>query len=224
MSGIQAAEAYPLSWPVGVKRTEPHRRQRAKFGAMKQVEGRSWKSKQDRSVNACVRELQLQVNRMGGKAMVISTNIKLRLDGLPYSNPPKIQDPGAAVYFTRNNVPYCFPCDRWDSVEDNLWAIAKHLDAMRGMERWGVGTAEQQFLGYKALTAVAGEGEDPWMVLGMEPMGGNLSRPAAEAEVLAAHRKLARTAHPDAGGTVDQMARINVARDAALAALKAEAR
>lgn len=52
-------------------------------------------------------------------------------------------------------------------------------------------------------------GEDPLTVLG-------LAAGAGERDIHAARRRLAKRAHPDAGGSVEQMQRVNDAADAAL--------
>src|SRR5262249_31741204 len=84
-----------------------------------------------------------------------------RTDSAPYSGARKSYDVGAAVYFSLNKKPYCLPCDRWNRLPDNLAAIAAHLEAMRGMDRWGVGSIEQAFAGYKALPARGETADDP---------------------------------------------------------------
>lgn len=218
------ATAYPLAWPVTVQRTKVLQRKRALFFSTKTkyIGSTSYKSQGDKTMAEAVSEVMDQVQRFGGKNLTISTNVRLRNDGYPRSGESQPSDPGAAVYFVLRDVPYCLPCDRWTRVEDNLWAIAKHLDAMRGMERWGVGSVEQQFLGYKALPQTAGAGEDCWMVLGLKWDIVSAHRlDVAISEVVAAHRRLAMQSHPDRGGSQEQMSRINTARDAALAALKA---
>jgi hypothetical protein len=40
-----------------------------------------------------------EIRRLGGDNAILSTNIKLRVDGLPYSNQAQPNDTGAAVYF-----------------------------------------------------------------------------------------------------------------------------
>lgn len=203
-----AAKAFPLQWPKGRDRTKS--RTQSRFS--------------DKTIATALRPLKDELERLRAQYVVISTNVPLKANGDPYSDPGRMPDPGAAVYFRLKDKPYVLSCDRWSGVEENLYAIAKHIEALRGMERWGVASLEQTFAGFKELSATAGEGEDPWMVLGMEPMGGTMTGPVAECEVKARHRELARTAHPDAGGSEDAMTRINVARDSALAALKVEAR
>ena len=78
--------------------------------------------------------------------------IRLRLDGLPYSNQTPPADKGVAVYFTHKKQAMCFACDRWDRVQDNIYAIAMTIQALRGIERWGSGSmVEQAFLSVSTL-------------------------------------------------------------------------
>lgn len=45
-------------------------------------------------------QLLAELRLLGAKGLVVSTNVELRLDGLPYSESRHIADPGVAVYFT----------------------------------------------------------------------------------------------------------------------------
>lgn len=150
--------------------------------------------------------LQHQLDLLGVSGVVLSTNLELRLDGkLRSSRGLNLPDPGAALYFNRDGKPLCMPCDRWDRVEDNVYAIAKHIEAMRGMERWGVGTTEQAFAGYKALP----EGEKWWDVLDLAPGQRNAEM------VRSKYRGLAMQVHQSGAGDA-AMVRLNIARDEAL--------
>jgi hypothetical protein len=62
-------------------------------------------------------------------------------------------DAGVAVYFRLNGQDKVLACNRWDSTADNIWAIKKHVEASRGLDRWGVGSIAQAFAGYAALPA-----------------------------------------------------------------------
>ena len=201
MATTTAAKAYPLQWPKGRERTKA--RTQSRFG--------------DKTIASALRPLKDELDRLRAQYQVISTNVPLKANGDPYSDPGRMPDPGVAVYFRLKDKPYVLSCDRWLTVEENLYAVAKHIEALRGVDRWGVASLEQNFAGFKELTATAGEGEDPWMILGLAPMS------SSEA-VYIAHRQLAIAAHPDRGGSHDQMSRVNAARDAALAVLNAEAR
>ena len=193
-----AAKAYPLAWPTGRPRTKS--RTSSKFG--------------DRTLAKAFQALKAELARLGAQYVVISTNVPLKANGEPYSDPGRMPDPGAAAYFRLKDKPYVLSCDRWTSVEENIYALSKHVEAMRGMERWGVGSVEQTFAGFKELAADS----EPawWSVLGL---GDN----ASVEEIQRAHRLLAMAAHPDRGGSEAAMQRINVARDKGLAARRSNA-
>lgn len=198
-------QAYPLQWPAGWPRAKW--RQVAQFGKMKREPGRSYDTKTTATVADARVRLQDELDRLGASYATLSTNLELRLDGQPRSGQPEPQDVGAAVYFRLKGKDIALACDKWQRVADNIVAIAKHIEALRGMDRWGVGTAAQAFAGYEALPAP----EQWWQVLGVP-------QSASQAEIDAAYREKARSAHPDTGGTDAAMARLNAARDAARAA------
>lgn len=178
-------ESYPLQWPAGKPRTK--RPERSRFDAS-----------QDRAQRGIMDEIR----RLGGRLPVISTNVELRRDGLPYAN-QRVDDRGIAVYFTLRGQQMCFACDRWDSITDNMQAIFKTIEALRGIERWGSGDMVQQaFTGFAALPSP----KNPWEILGIRPG-------SSQEEIDAAWREKARAAHPDiTGGTETAMQELNEAR------------
>lgn len=185
-------EAYPLSWPDGWKRVA--RRTRSRFEVSGFGRARDF--------------LLAEIKRMGGSGVILSTNIPLRLDGLPYANSREPNDPGVAVYFRYGKRDMCFACDAFVTVRENAYAIAKTVEALRGIERWGASDMmERAFSGFAALTA----GESWWDVLECLP--------TADVDTInAQYRVRARSAHPDvAGGSDAAMSRLNQARESALA-------
>jgi hypothetical protein len=70
--------------------------------------------------------------------------VQLRQDGLPYANRRAPSDTGAAVYFSYKGRQMCFACDKWQDVYDNIYAISKTIEALRGIERWGAGDMVEQ--------------------------------------------------------------------------------
>lgn len=107
-------EAYPLTWPAGWKRTNA--RERARF----------------KTTFAAARdELIRELTRMGASFPIISSNVPLRLDGLPKARDANPYDAGVAVYFQYKGKPMVFACDRWQKVEDNLHAICLTIGAIR---------------------------------------------------------------------------------------------
>jgi len=79
--------------------------------------------------------LDLELQRLGARDVLLSTNVQVRLDGLPRSGQNEPADPGAAVYFTLKGKPRCLACDRWSRVADNIAAIAAHVYAIRAVDR-----------------------------------------------------------------------------------------
>jgi DnaJ domain len=190
--------AFPLTWPMNHPRAK-HRRSAA-FGKRKAKDGYGMRPI---TIAEAVKELGEQVRLIGGKRLTISTNLELRpRDGLPYSQQRKPNDPGAAVYFFRNDKPFVLACDAWDIVEHNIYAISMHLEALRGQERWGVGSLEQSLSGYELPSSECVRAW--WEVLGV-------SRDASAEQIGDAYRNLVRQHHPDKGGDERRMAEINAA-------------
>lgn len=190
--GANVVTAYPLQWPAGRRRTTYRRT--ARFGA-----------KHGMTLGRARDEIFHQIRLLGGRLPILSSNLELRGDGLPYANQRQPEDPGVAVYFTYKEKQHCFASDCWSKVEDNVYAIAKTIDALRGIERWGTGDMlERAFVGFQALPHM--EAEQWFQVLGV-------SSRASRDEIDTAYRRLAMEHHPDRGGDSSQMARINTARD-----------
>jgi hypothetical protein len=157
------------------------------------------------SMDEAFQMLAGEMERMGTKKWLLSSNVPRRLDGQPYSNRGQHTDPGAAVYFDLKGRQVSLACDKWLRVEDNVWAIAKHIEALRGQERWGVGSIEQAFRGYTALPAPGQtSGISWWTVLGV-PIN------SAPDQVKEAYRILAKKHHPDRGGDAELFRRVNEA-------------
>ncbi len=192
------ATAYPLTWPIFRPRTKVYARQDSSFrhGGQKLTLARA------------VRRMTHELDLLGARRLVVSTNVELRLDGLPMSGRREPEDTGVAIYFSLKGVPHCMPCDKWIRVEDNIAAVAKHVEAIRGMTRWGVGDVMAAFAGYKALPPATALEASWWDVLKIEST-------ATLEEVEAAWKAMAAQHHPDSGGTHDRMAEINSARDRA---------
>src|ERR1700690_2417308 len=127
-------KAYPLSWPEGWKRTTS--RTSAQFNKTKeprydpQTRKPIYQGKSRLSVADAVGRIIAELGRMGVPDwnVIISTNVPLRLDGMPRSD-QEPRDPGAAVYWKKKDadVMRCMAIDRYQRVADNLAAIAATL-------------------------------------------------------------------------------------------------
>lgn len=190
--------ASPLTWPAGWPRTEARRRERARFGTKKRNNW-GYSALQEKTINESVEYTldQLRIMGVDRKDVIVSTDLKLRLDGLPYSNQRDPDDTGAAVYWRdRDGNDRVMAIDKYDRIADNLYAIGKTLEALRGIERWGGGQIlDRAFSGFTALPSpeMAG-GVDPYELLGITPDDPIEVRREA-------YRKARSKAHPDKGGT-----------------------
>ncbi|HWL06772.1 MAG TPA: J domain-containing protein [Xanthobacteraceae bacterium] len=201
--------AYPLHWPEGWPRATSRKRAKFSKGERQYTANGSWMGHRDLSIaDGTGRVLnELQALRVPHGEAIISTNLELRLDGLPRSNQSAPTDPGVAVYWRKPGQPMkVMAIDIYDRVADNLAAIAATLNAMRAIERHGgAQILERAFTGFAALPS-------PRSWRDVLELGAHATRENIEANF----RRLARDRHPDRGGSADAMAELNNARETAL--------
>ncbi|WP_439444505.1 J domain-containing protein [Xanthomonas translucens pv. translucens] len=146
-------------FPKLPRRTPPPVRRPARFnkGRRTRYDGRH-EAARELTIAEAVDRVRTNLQRMGidDDDLVISSNLELRLDGLPRSNQREPTDPGVAVYwvdrFDRSQPPKCMAIDQYDRVADNLAAVAANLDAMCAIERRGGATIlARAFAGFAAL-------------------------------------------------------------------------
>jgi len=185
-------EAYPLTWPDGWKRTPAHLRQHSSFAV-------TFAKARD--------DLYVQLEKMGAKRVILSTNIPVRLDGIPYANAPNPSDPGAALYFEYKNSPRCFACDKFKTVLENIRSIGLTIASIRAIERYGASEMmERAFKGFTALPERAGE---YWR----EILGFAREEKITADDVERHFKNLAHEAHPDKGGNVERWHQLVQARE-----------
>lgn len=216
--------AYPLQWPAGWKRTDPAWRKAAKFAGSttryhQRGDGTSYSSKQARDLTIAegrTRVLQ-ELTRMGLQRddVVLSTNLRLRLDGEPRGDAGEPADPGVAVYWQESGgARRVMAIDIYTRCADNLAAVAATLDAMRAIERHGGAVIlERAFTGFTALPPPGGSASSRhWReVLGFDNHVGGIS-----AELLKERYRARRSsAHPDKGGADAEAAAVNLAYEQA---------
>lgn len=187
------ASAFPLQWPDGWPRTPYHKRQSSPF-----------------KVNAEVarRHLFNELKLLGARNIVMSSNVALRGDGLPYAGAmdKRYDDPGVAIYFTLDGEQRTMARDVYPRPQDNMRSLGLAVEAMRALERHGGShMMKRAFTGFAALPPP----RSCWDILGLQP---GASADAVEG----AFRKLAMKHHPDQGGSTSAMADLNRARLEAL--------
>ncbi len=199
----ETPQRFPLAWPAHRARRKAAARVRGIFAA----NGRRI------TLEAAASRLEEEIERLGGRYPILSTNVELRMDGRPRADRSPPYDPAAAAYFQFKGEPYTLACDTYTEVAQNIAALANHIEATRRIERYGVATAAETLMAFHALPPpVQAAPKTPWPeVFGVMP------EVATEEAISALYRVLAkRRAHDEAA-----LAELNVARDEALAAIRA---
>jgi hypothetical protein len=193
---IRMTQAYPLAWPAGWPRTAPYARQDDR-----RFHGRGFTMGRVR--DDLINELRL----LGATGIVVSSNVPTRPDGLPYSDPRRLDDSGIAVYFKFKGKQLVMARDGFVSVAGNLRSLAMAIEGLRQLERHGGSLMlERAFTGFLAIAPP--DWKKPWReVFGIKPDWAG--------DITGLYREKARTRHPDAGGSDAVMAESNVAYEEA---------
>lgn len=178
---------FPLNWPNGEERTKyPVRSNFSKktFGRVR---------------NELIKEIQ----RIGAESAIMSCNLELRQDGLPYSTRRQPDDSGVALYFNFEGEPKAICCDKWKTVEENIWSIINTIKAIRAIERWGTSNIKNKILsGLKQLPEAGAPREIFYRATGTHPK-------STVDEVTTAWRNWIKDNHPDKGGDTDLYLEMN---------------
>ena len=189
-------QAYPLAWPESWPRTDSgKRRSHSPFST---------------TFDKARRDLLDELRRLGARNVVISSWLPLRQDGNPRADVARrrIEDPGVAVYFELRGRPMVMARDAYWNIHDNIRSIGLAIENLRGLERHGGAVMmERAFEGFAALPPP--KVRDHWAVLGIAPT-------KDYGAILHAFRTMAKTVHPDSGGSAEAMCELIEARDAAL--------
>lgn len=209
MAAHESATAYPLSWPDGWEKAR--------------VRKTSHPFARNLTFDKARRSLSDELHRLGAVSPVMSSNIPLRGDGMPYADAARrrMDNPGVAVYFMLKGKRMVMAQDDYWDVAANFRSLALAIEAMRQLERHGGGTMmEKAFYGFAALPPPAGsKPRRPWWTVlhySADPKEREL---LSLAEVKARYATLAKRLHPDAGGTAEGFTELNQARDDAFAEL-----
>lgn len=171
------------SWPHG----ETANRRSAQFKSPSRREGDAWIPGRRIPWDQTLRELEYEVWAVGGADIVIGVGLSeydIRQDGAPRANARPMSHPGVEISFDSRYGRLTYATDVFDDWRDNVRAVAKGLEALRAVERWGVAKRGQQYAGFAMLTAGPGQEE-----LGRELV----ARYGGITEAL-------RATHPDTGG------------------------
>ena len=191
-----------VDWPQGFPRTAaPERERSRKFSA---------------SRGDTTEALATEMDRLGvdsWRASTASGGSHTKQNGLPkYSANPN--DPGFVLRWTKEGEQYAVACDSYASLDSNMRAVYLWVKETRLRGDRPVETGEDEF----AAARLPAPDEDaittrppPHEVLGIQ-------EDAPEGLVQAAYREKAKTAHPDQGGSEQEMKLVQWAKEQMLEA------
>ena len=150
--------------------------------------------------SATLDKLQFELEKLGASEVVIEaffSESEIRLDGWPRSG-ARPSKPGVIVSFDSRHGPLRYGTERYPTYQANVRAIALGLEALRKVDRYGIGKRGEQSQGWKALGAGGGDVE----------RGRELIREHGS------ERAALMATHPDRGGDPDDFRAVQAAREA----------
>jgi hypothetical protein len=200
-------KAYPLTWPEGWPRCPSrqdgvhHFKVRGKDGYMQPI-----------TIERAQRKLHAELAAMRTQYVVMSSNMRVRRDGLMESTNSSPADPGVALYFTYKGRQMAMASDRFDTVAANLRSLGLAIEAIRQLERHGGGAMmDRAFAGFTALPPPP-KPDRPWRDVLNYPNEWPVEKSAVDVRF----RMLAKQFHSDRGGDNEKMKELNRAREEAL--------
>lgn len=146
-----------------------------------------------------MRLLAYELSKLGATRAVVELAINemdLRVDGRP-KVAAQYRHPGVVVSFDSDHGPLRYATAEYADWRQNLRAVALGLEALRRVDRYGITKRGEQYTGFRALSA-----------------GG----PSADRgrQLIAQHgsvRAALSATHPDHGGSADDFADVQAARE-----------
>ena len=161
-----------------------------------------------------LRHLSEAVRLFGGTRIVIEadfTPADIRLDGQPRAT-AKPASHRVAVYAERGDTWYCWRCERFDRWQDNAYAVARTIDALRQSERYGCIHGDEHYSGFMQLPEER-DGPDSVSVaigvlVGFAGFGDERAFRASADTRRTVYRAAAKATHPDTGGSAEDFRRM----------------
>lgn len=145
--------------------------------------------------------LERELEKLGAHSAVIElalTEREIRLDGWPRAE-ARPSHPGIVISFDSRHGPLRYGTDAFPHWQANVRAIALGLEALRKVDRYGIGKRGEQYQGWRQLT------------------GGAPAMSTRDAEQLldgyGGEKKALMAAHPDTGGSDEKFAKVQQARE-----------
>lgn len=183
-----------LQWPAGQKRTPVHKRESG--------------GQFDVSMSRAFTDLEKDLARMDVDEYRYEFAADARQnDSRPYSraNP---DDPGFVLRWTMGGEDFAVACDAYAKLRANVRCVGLYIGEKRMMEKRPVTTTQDEFANARLPSAedVEPMGPPPHEVLGVAP-------DAHPSVVKAAAKARTLEAHPDQGGSQEELTRVRQARE-----------
>lgn len=167
-------EKFPLSWPQGYPVTEYREVSKFKCTFAEARDG-----------------VFSELSRLGVSDFFISCNVQRDKKGELVEGRLIYDNPGVAVYFTLDGEERVVACDKWKYIHENMRAVEKTIEAIRGMDRWGCSDIIARAVPKLAIEQQAGKSKGAWwQTLGVE-------QDAPLPYITSAYKRLAKKYHPD---------------------------
>lgn len=160
------------------------------------------------SWSSTVELLERELRAVGARRAILEVALSerdFRVDGLPRAN-ARAYSPAVRLSFEASRVTgqpsLRYEVGTYDDWQDNVRAIAKGLEALRAVDRYGVTKRGEQYAGWKQLPAGVGGDGDPARGRELIDRAGSVTAAL-------------KAAHPDHGGDPDDFRDVIAARDAA---------
>ena len=153
-------------------------------------------------------------------AWIIPSRGQIRKDGWPSAS-AKAAAPGVILSFNSRGKLREFAADQYLDFSDNLYAIAKILEALRGIDRWGGASSGKQYAGFAPVAVVAapalsvfGSAQAAAVFLAKYAGGWDASAILDNSLVAkSAYNAASLKLHPDTGGSHEGFIRLQQAKE-----------
>lgn len=160
--------------------------------------------------------LDLELRKLSARDVLFQTFHNagaIRSDGQPRSNSYPSQPGFILTFKNKSGEILSFPCDTYRTMEENLYAVALSLEALRRVDRYGVTRNQEQYRGWKQLPSGAGpvgETYDTSLAFFADVTDEKLdeitglcagSEAASGLAIEMLYRRAAKKLHPDMGGS-----------------------
>jgi len=152
-----------------------------------------------------------RVQRQSAELLVaIPAGALWRQDGRPRAH-AAAEHPGVIFSIDSRHGHLSYPCDTFTAWGDNLRAIAKALEALRMVDRYGVTKRGEQYRGFLALEATAAPAGFATADAALAYLEQLVDGWADRREPARLLRGAQRIAHPDSGGAAVTFQRVSLA-------------